>query len=560
MLLAVLSIIGLPVLGFAAYKLLNRPPKTIIHVEHVKAEEENEPTPEPKKQPPPTAVAATDSNARPKYGPPRAAASSDGRVTSIDEAVDRIGEQFARAITTTKSHQELVVWLFDRSASNDRARSEVAGRLDAFYQQLATAAKAVPLADKKSASEQVLSVVGAFGSDVTFLTQEPTSDSAAVQKAVEGIKPDPSTVENTFAAVQAAVEKYSSYRLKGRFVSLVIVTDESGDDEAKIDKVLPMLERYAIPVYCIGVEASFAKAEGSNLMSEGRDESNKLRVRQGPDSRFPEWIHLQYPDGSDDNGQTVQTDVGPYSLARLCQETDGEYFPLPQIGGSFGGDSGFGPPRKGRNRGGMHGFVSGTLTLPRKYIPVYLPEAEVQAQLEKNKAKKALVEAARLPPAEVLRNPENRFENGEDQAKLTNALAAAQRPIAKLMPAIDAIYNALKAGEGDEPKLAADPRDARWQAAYDLAYGRALAAKSRADSFMQQVALLKFGMKFKDPKHMFWVLEETDDPTGVSVSDKMAAKARDLLNRVVKEHPGTPWAASAERELQTPLAWKWVEQ
>jgi hypothetical protein len=31
------------------------------------------------------------------------------------------------------------------------------------------------------------------------------------------------------------------------------------------------------------------------------------------------------------------------------------------------------------------------------------------------------------------------------------------------------------------------------------------------------------------------------------------------LQRVVKDHPETPWSQMAERELQTPLGFKWVE-
>lgn len=31
------------------------------------------------------------------------------------------------------------------------------------------------------------------------------------------------------------------------------------------------------------------------------------------------------------------------------------------------------------------------------------------------------------------------------------------------------------------------------------------------------------------------------------------------LQRVVDDHPGTPWAMLAERELAVPLGWKWRE-
>ena len=32
-----------------------------------------------------------------------------------------------------------------------------------------------------------------------------------------------------------------------------------------------------------------------------------------------------------------------------------------------------------------------------------------------------------------------------------------------------------------------------------------------------------------------------------------------LLRRVVEEHPATPWALLAQRELKDPMGFKWVE-
>jgi len=33
-----------------------------------------------------------------------------------------------------------------------------------------------------------------------------------------------------------------------------------------------------------------------------------------------------------------------------------------------------------------------------------------------------------------------------------------------------------------------------------------------------------------------------------------------LLQSVVKEHPGTPWAMLASTELKTPIGWRWKEE
>ena len=48
----------------------------------------------------------------------------------------------------------------------------------------------------------------------------------------------------------------------------------------------------------------------------------------------------------------------------------------------------------------------------------------------------------------------------------------------------------------------------------------------------------------------------------IHYSDKAAAAAKiakDLLQRVVTEHPGTPWALLAQRELKDPFGFRWVE-
>ena len=164
------------------------------------------------------------------------------------------------------------------------------------------------------------------------------------------------------------------------------------------------------------------------------------------------------------------------------------------------------------------------------------------------------MEAALLPQVSVIKlNTLN--VDASDEVKKQRTLADVQKPAAKLLPPIDKLLDTLRAGEADEPKLT----EPRWKAGYDLAYGRALAAKARCQGYDDMVATLKTE-KFKSDKSSTWILEPSDDPTGISVDDKMAIKARDYLNRVIKEHPNTPWASAAERELSSPIGWKRLEQ
>jgi hypothetical protein len=113
----------------------------------------------------------------------------------------------------------------------------------------------------------------------------------------------------------------------------------------------------------------------------------------------------------------------------------------------------------------------------------------------------------------------------------------------------------LAVGEGDRNKLTSP----RWQAEFDLAMGRIMAAKVRIDGYNEMLAALKRGKNFENPGSTRWFLEAADVYEAGSKQKNMAEKAKQYLQRVVNEHPGTPWAKLAEQELKTPLGWKWRE-
>src|SRR5205085_1319632 len=133
------------------------------------------------------------------------------------------------------------------------------------------------------------------------------------------------------------------------------------------------------------------------------------------------------------------------------------------------------------------------------------------------KAKRALVDAAHRPHAAIERNYTRQFDNSDDVRRV-KALESAQKPVAKAMPGIDAFIDVLKTGEADLAKLTS-PAERRWRAAFELAYGRAAAAKVRHEGFIQMTAVMKGGRKFEDEKHQYWVLEPTDEPMKISALD-----------------------------------------
>ena len=141
-----------------------------------------------------------------------------------------------------------------------------------------------------------------------------------------------------------------------------------------------------------------------------------------------------------------------------------------------------------------------------------------------------------------------------DEAELARSLSLAQRSAASIQPKIDAIAEVLLTGEADRRSV----KEPRWQAGYDLALGRTLAVKVRTDGYNIMLAEAKQGMPFKDAKNNTWVLRP-DEHFAATGLEKMAAKARTYLTEVARQHPGTPWAMLAERELAEPLGWRWTE-
>ena len=280
-------------------------------------------------------------------------AAGDGRPT-VATAVDRVAQEAHDALGLGK--KVLVVWLFDESASAASLRREVTDQFESFYKTVATAESAEASAATGD-DAPVLSVVGGFSSVVKFATEEPEADAQKVSAAATGLQQSSEHTEKPFAAVQAVIEKFGDYRVKKqRWVTIVLVTDEAGDDETQIDEVLPLLERYSIPVNCIGVVAPFGKMTGADVFAEGKPVDDKdVRVRQGPESRFPEWIHLDYPNGRDDSELGLDTELGPYSLSRLCKESGGDYFPLSMGGGGDWGGGGMGGGNRGRHQAGHGG-------------------------------------------------------------------------------------------------------------------------------------------------------------------------------------------------------------
>jgi hypothetical protein len=156
---------------------------------------------------------------------------------------------------------------------------------------------------------------------------------------------------------------------------------------------------------------------------------------------------------------------------------------------------------------------------------------------------------------ELMGKPRLQFPK-RSEAGLGQDLEVAQQSAARVAPKLEKLFAILKEGEKDRGKLT----EARWQAGYDLAMGRVLAIGVRTNGYNAMLAKARNGMKFEKPDSDTWVLAPSDEVLGDNRIEKAASQAREYLDRVREQHPGTPWAYLAERELAEPFGWKWSEK
>lgn len=467
-------------------------------------------------------------------------------------AVDQLTEQIAASL---EERRTLVVWILDQSLSMQAQRQAIVDRLDRIYKELGIQPAADGESGQRRANAPLLTSVMAFGKDVTFRTESPTDDAEEVKKSILGIENDESGKEQVFTAVGMAAKKFETFRTHAplRNVMLIIFTDEVGDDENRMEEALALCRRHAMPVYVVGTPAPFGRREIEVAYVHPDPKFDQsvqmIPVRQGPESLYPEEVQLAFAGHRHEELQRLDSGFGPFALTRLCYETGGMYIAIHPN-----------RVREGK-RAGATAAMSARLeyffdpAIMRNYQPEYVSIKEYEQKLQKNKARAALVTAATKSMVDPMENPRLEFPKA-DEGSFKRSLDEAQKQAAKIGPKLDVLYQILKEGEKDRPKLI----EPRWQAGYDLALGRLLAIKVRTEAYNAMLAKAKGGLKFEKPESDTFVLQPADEITVGSALEKMAKQARELLTRVKQQHAGTPWGLLAAAELEEPIGWKWGEK
>jgi hypothetical protein len=457
---------------------------------------------------------------------------------SVGGVVDRLTSEI---ISSASQKETLVVWLFDASLSLSTQRQQIADRLEKILAEIETQSDLYPISH----------VVCSFGNKLDVIIKEPTENKDQIVKQIKDIKLDESGVENIFSSVETLSSEYKS-RINSRTM-LVAFTDEVGDDQAKVDQASQIVRRNGVSVYVVGTPAPFGLAKTKLKFvdpDEKFDQDERwVEIEQGPESLFKTTLNIN---SLSIDSEVMDSGFGPYALSSLCASTGGIYFALHP-------NRNVGTKVEARQIQPMssniqHFFSSDVM---RKYKPDYRSIAVQVKEANSNLAKSSLVKACSTKdPVNFQAEFKSAFD-APNQGQFANELSDAQKKAASLLTKIDPIYQTLQQGEKSIRSLDDEPR---WKAAYLLALGRTLAIKTRLDAYNSMLADAKSGLKSKNKDTNRWIIEPSNESELLnSTLKKNKDLAHKYLETVVNEFPDTPWSFIAKKELETPLAYKWVE-
>ncbi|MCA9039714.1 MAG: VWA domain-containing protein [Planctomycetaceae bacterium] len=444
------------------------------------------------------------------------------RAGGVDGAIDRLTLEIASSLRQEKT---LVVWLLDASLSLKERRNAIADRVENIYEELGVM--------KLGAEGSLLTGVVSFGAQTNFLTDMPVEEASQAVNAIRQVQPDETGEEKVFSSVQTVVEKWKPFRTKQRRNFLIIiVTDERGDDHDLVDQVTYDLSRLGARVYCVGNSAVFGRRKGYQRYQLEDGSFRNLPVDQGPETGYPERLGLHFW-GNDRSLDVFSSGFGPYALTRLCAETGGIYFIAAEQPG----------PKFDQDR-------------MRNYSPDYPSFADYQEEVRSNPTVSALIKASLNTSNRETPAPRLVFR-ADQLERLKREIDDAQKPFADFVYHLEnEVLEPLVNGERGRDQISKP----RWQAGYDLAMGRALASWVRTFGYNKMLAQMKVSpLPFSKEGNNMWRLLPAEESDAGGKVKKYTEMARMYLQRVIDEHPDTPWAMLAAKELETPLGWQWQD-
>jgi hypothetical protein len=462
-------------------------------------------------------------------------AAGDPRVVvrNYDQALDRITEEVVWMLSKNKV---LLVWCFDQSESMKDDQAEIRERIGTVYEELGLR--------EETAGDALTSAVVSYGEGFfKHMRREPSSDVLEIRKAIESVPSDPSGKEIMCTAVLRAINLYSGYaQEQDRQMAMILVTDESGerpDNLQALEQAIAMAREHRCRVYVLGREAVFGYPYAHmKWVHPQTRQTHWLPIDRGPETAFVEQLQA---DGFQKRTDAHPSGFGPYEQTRLARETGGIFFMLPSLETDLvEGERGdyemnamrlYRPDLRSRQE--LYGEVAEN--------PLRLSLLKIVDELNPDKPEVANVMGVRF------RFAADKFlaEVGEEQAKAMRYLSY-----------LDAKARELESLE----TMRQQEISPRWQANYDLIRAQVLAYmarryeyNARLDRFVRDLRTSAEFVPVEKPGFMklsgFHVVPSSET-VGGQITDSLIARSTDLFRKLIDDHPGTPWARRAERELQ----------
>lgn len=463
------------------------------------------------------------------------------RVDGYGAAMHRLTQEILRMM---RQSPVVAVWLFDASNSLKDDRAEIRDNFHKIYDELDIARRQ---ADQRNERYSPLeTVIGGFGQKWNPITPRPTDDLAEIKAAIDRVQEDETGEENVFSPISAVIDQYGATTGRSRRkLAVIVVTDESGDDEQFLEDAVKKAKQFSAPVYILGREAIFGYKTARVLWI---DPETKLphwpTINRGPETAFPEC--LQYEGFHDRSWEAASSGFGPYAQVRLAKESGGIYFLLS------------------RDEENLVGWGARTQRkfddiAMKEYEPLVVERREYERLRDTSPFRKTVWEVINaLDPG---RDPQLNLQRDGYPIDNEGFRRVGQMQFDKTLRAMRILNEAVERLDRVRPERDAEASQ-RWRAAYDLIYAQCLSYRVR--QFQLLLALDQHVLanpKPNDPKSNQWDVrhitnmlaptEQQIKETKVDTAELEAQrqKAMDMFQFVIERHPDTPWALRARQEM-----------
>jgi hypothetical protein len=480
-----------------------------------------------------------------------------------------------------------ILWLMDASISLVAERQQLAPLVKGFYEE-------VKVARKPGSWPWPTTAVFAFGQRVMPMgVNHGQPKPLEIANTIINLPIDESGTENVMSAVASAIATVPSRNPNMR-IEVVVWTDESGDDLNALEDLILLCRQRNARVHVVGPLSVFGMRKGLQQFTLPPPYQTPilLPVDRGPDSAFPERAQLPYwyestdidwggdaiipADLGDTNfggphRQRLLAPSGPYALTRLALATGGTFTALNRLGD----------------------LAAASREQLFDYMPDYRSGLQISSDIDQYPLRRAVIEAAALTGTVDYWPPKMRYPTRlTDQFPYRSVslymppptfarrlpvelelsvrrLRRAQLMIEQAIEIMMLRFNASAYAYAEEsqadlsfdevsldqvtPSEYHQEQSPRWKAWYDLNLGRLIAHSTRIREYILQCEIMASSQtRAMMVNRGFNQLTFTPSTVlqGGSVSATRTQTAVALLERVVRDHPDTPWGDLATWELQ----------